>query len=159
MRECLNYFHPVAGFPADILHDLLEGIVPIELSLCVKEMIWLKYFTSEYLNPEITSFPYQHTDKVDRPQPFPKIFLSRGTIGGNGHENATLLRLLPLLVGSVVPEGDAAWAVLMELKEVVELALCPSFTDESLDYFECKIGDHRQALLEVNITMWSIILV
>jgi len=40
-----------------------------------------------------------------------------------------------LLVGSVVPEGDEARAVLMELKEVVELALWQSFTDETLDYF------------------------
>lgn len=149
LRESLNYFHTITGFPPDILHDLLEGIVPMELSLCVKEMIRLKYFTLEYLNHKITSFLYQHTDKVDRPQPLHKMFLSRGTIGGNGHENATLLRLLPLLVGSVVPEGDKVWAVLMELKEVVELALCPSFTDETLDYFVCKISDHRQVLLEV----------
>lgn len=48
-----------------------------------------------------------------------------------------------------LPAGDAAWAVLTELKEVEELALCPSFTDETLDYFECKISDHRQVLLEV----------
>jgi len=132
LRESLNYFHTITGFPPDILHDFLEGIVPVELSLYVKEMIRLKYFTLEYLNKRIASFPYQHTDKVNRPQTIPKTYLSRGTIGGNGHENATLLRLLPLLVGSVVPEGDAAWAVLMELKEVVELALCPSFTDETL---------------------------
>lgn len=32
---------------------------------------------------------------------------------------------------------------------MVELALCPSFTDETLDHFECKISDHRQALLEL----------
>ena len=91
LRESLNYFHTITGFPPDILHDLLEGIVPMELSLCVKEMIRLKYFTLEYLNNKITSFPYQHTDKVDKPQPLPKTFLSRGTIGGNGHENAILL--------------------------------------------------------------------
>lgn len=54
-----------------------------------------------------------------------------------------------MLVGSVVPEGGETWAVLMELNEVVELALCPSITDETLDYFLCKIIDHRQALLEV----------
>ncbi|XP_052468758.1 uncharacterized protein LOC128026067 [Carassius gibelio] len=111
-------------------------------------MIRMKYFTLEYLNQKIASFPYQHTDKVDRPHPIPKTFLSRGTIGGNGHENATLLRLLPLLVGSVVPEGDGAWTVLMELKEVVQLALCPSFTDETLDYFQSKISDHKQVLLQ-----------
>ncbi len=94
----------------------------MELSLCVEAMIRLKYFTLEYLNQKTASFLYQHTDKVNRPQPIPKMFLSQGTIGGNGHENATLLRLLPLLVSSVVPEGDVAWAILMELKEVVELA-------------------------------------
>lgn len=37
----------------------------------------------------------------------------------------------------------------MKLKEVVELALSPSFTDETLDYFECKMSDHRQILQEV----------
>ncbi len=120
----------------------------MELSLCIKTLIQMKYFTLEYLNQKIASFPYQHADKVDRPQPIPKTFLSRGTIGGNGHENATLLRLLPLLVGSVVPEGNGAWTVLMELKEVVQLALCPSFTDETLDYFQSKISDHKQVLLK-----------
>lgn len=148
LRDSLDYFHPITGFPPDVLHDLLEGIVPVELSLCIKTMIRMKYFTLEYLNQKIASFPYQHTDKVDRPHPIPKTFLSRGTIGGNGHENATLLRLLPLLVGSVVPEGDGAWTVLMELKEVVQLALCPSFTDETLDYFQSKISDHKQVLLQ-----------
>ncbi|XP_059180201.1 uncharacterized protein LOC131959109 [Centropristis striata] len=149
LREALEYFHPITGFPPDILHDLLEGIVPIELALCIKEMIRLKFFTLEYLNQKITSFPYQHTDKVNRPKAIHKTFMTRGTIGGNGHENATLLRLLPLFVGNKVPEGNAAWAVLMELKEVVELALCPSFTDETIDYFVWKISDHRQTLQEV----------
>lgn len=148
LRDSLDYFHPITGFPPDVLHDLLEGIVPVELSLCIKTLIQMKYFTLEYLNQKIASFPYQHADKVDRPQPIPKTFLSRGTIGGNGHENATLLRLLPLLVGSVVPEGNGAWTVLMELKEVVQLALCPSFTDETLDYFQSKISDHKQVLLK-----------
>lgn len=87
-------------------------------------MIHLKYLTFDYLNRKIALFPYQHTDKVDRPQPIPKTFTSKGTIGENGHENATLLRLIPLLVGSEVPEGDGSRAVSMNLKEVVDLALC-----------------------------------
>lgn len=53
------------------------------------------------------------------------------------------------MVGSVVFEGDGAWAVYMELKKVLELALCPFFSDETFDYSESKISDHRQILLEV----------
>lgn len=79
LHESLDYFHTITGFPPDTFHDLLEGIVPMELALCVKEMIRLMYFTFEYLKNKITSFPYQHTDKVDRPQLLPKMFLSRGT--------------------------------------------------------------------------------
>lgn len=107
----------------------------------------LKYFTLEYLNQRITSFPYQHTDGKWTSS-HSQTFMTWGTIGGNGHENSALLRLLALLVGSKVPEGIAAWEVLVDLKEVVELALCPSFSDETLDYFVCKISDQRQTLQE-----------
>lgn len=37
LREALKHFHPVTGFAPDVLHDLLEGIVPIELSLCLQK--------------------------------------------------------------------------------------------------------------------------
>ena len=149
LHKALQYLHPITAFAPCVLHDLLEGCIPVELSLCLKEMIKLKYFTLEFLNEKIASFPYLGTDKVDRPQPIPKTFMTKGTIGGNGHENATMLRLLPLFVGNRVPEGDGAWSVLMDLKEVMELALCQSFTNESLAYLQSKISDHRQILQEV----------
>ena len=41
----LEHFHVVDGFPTDILHDLLEGIVPSELCLCIQEFIKKKSFT------------------------------------------------------------------------------------------------------------------
>lgn len=149
LRKNLQYFHTITGFPPDVLHDLLEGIVPTELALCIQEMIRLNYLTLEYLNRKIVSFPYQHTDKVDKPQPISKNFAAKRTIGGNGHENGTLLRLLPLMIGHKVPDGDGAWTILMDLKDIVELMLSPTFNDESIEYLQTKIGDHRHMLQEV----------
>ncbi len=61
-RDCffnkLTYFHTVTSFPPDFLHDLLEGIVPFELSLCLKKLISDKYFTLDELNSAIQNFPY-----------------------------------------------------------------------------------------------------
>lgn len=71
------------------------------------------------------------------------------TIGGNGHENSTLLRLLPLMIGNTVPEGDGAWTVWMDLKDIVELLLSPTFDDEYIQYLQTKVQDHRQMLQEV----------
>lgn len=77
-----------------------------QLALCIQEMIKLKYFTLEYLNKKIVTFPYQHADKTDKPHPIPKNFAGKKTIGGNGHENRTLLRLLPLMIGNMIPEEN-----------------------------------------------------
>lgn len=149
LRKALQHFHPITGFPPDILHDLFEGIVPVELALCIGELIRRKYFSLEYLNTKIRTFPYQHSDRLDKPQPIPKNFASKLSIGGNGHENSTLLRLIPLMVGSKVPEQDEVWATMMDLKEVVQLVLSPSFTEESIQYLQTKIKEHRQGLKTV----------
>ncbi|KAL0149438.1 hypothetical protein M9458_055226, partial [Cirrhinus mrigala] len=127
-KECvlskhLSYFHPITGFPADVLHDFFEGIVPLELSLCLKDLISKGFISLEELNSRIKSFPYKYADRVNKPQKIPKSSFAKGTIGGNGHENWTLLRLLPLMFGSSIPENDPAWEILMDLKDIVELVV------------------------------------
>lgn len=145
----LEYFHTTSGFPPDILHDFLEGVVPMELALYLQELIRNKYFSLEQLNEAILQFPFENADKVDRPQPIPKNFPRRKTIGGNGHENLALIRLLPTIIGTVVPAEDKAWQILMDLKDLVELVLSPVFTEDVLQYLSMKISDHRQLFQEV----------
>lgn len=41
----LNFFHPVTGFPPDILHDIFEGVIPVELSLCLRDLISKGFIT------------------------------------------------------------------------------------------------------------------
>lgn len=103
-RQCpltkkLKYFDVLSGYPPDLLHDLFEGIVPLELALCLDLLIKKKYFTLFQLNGLISQFPYKWTDKSDSPQPIPINFATRKSIGGNAHENWSLLRLLPLMIG------------------------------------------------------------
>jgi len=125
----LEHFHVIGGYPPDILHDVFEGIVPIELSLCLKDLIAKKYITLDVLNEAIRSFPYTFADKTDQPQLISKTFSTKGTIGGNGHENWCLIRLLPLLIGHNIPEGDNTWEILMLLKDIVALVVAPQFNE------------------------------
>ncbi len=68
LTENLKHFHAVAGYPPDILHDILEGTVPTELSLCLTDLIGKKFFTLFMLNQATKYFNYTFTDKTDRPQ-------------------------------------------------------------------------------------------
>lgn len=152
-RDCalnrLSHFHTIQGFPPDFMHDVLEGVVPKELSFCLKSFISKHYFTFDDLNSIIQSFPFKCSDKINRPQQIPKSFTIKRTIGGNCHENWTLLRFLPLMIGDKVPENDKTWQIVLELKDIVELLTCGHFSEETLHYLEFKISSHRCLLKEV----------
>lgn len=152
-RECplnrLTGFHACEGFPPDFLHDVLEGIVPIKLSLCLADFISKRYFTLDELNSEIQDFPFRFSDKTNRPQKVPSTLHQNRTLGGNGHENWSLVRFLPLIIGHRVPEGNQTWELVLELKDLVELLSTPYFTSDTLCYIQAKISDHRQLLQTV----------
>lgn len=99
LSKHLSYFDVTTGFPPDIVHDLFEGIVSFELALCLTVFIKKKYFTLVSLNEAILSFNFKWTDKTNRPHSVPLSFASRKTVGGNAHENWSLIRFLPLLIG------------------------------------------------------------
>ena len=169
-RQCaltgkLQYFDVLSGYPPDVLHDVLEGIIPREMSLCLRVFIQSKFFTLEELNKCIKEFPYKWSDKRNAPQPVPVSFAARKTVGGNAHENWTLLRLLPLMVGSKIPEGNPAWELLLVLKDILELVVNQVYTEETICYLDSKISEHRHRFLDVfpqenfeNIIFWNIIL-
>jgi len=146
LHKHLQYFHVVDGLPADACHDLLEGVVPVEIAMCLAYFIRKNYFTHAFLNRRIECFPYKITDKVNRPQQIPENFAAKGTIGGNMAENMTLIHMLPLIIAHRVPIGDPAWELLMELKDIVDIVFSPKFTEETIDFLQVKILDHRQLL-------------
>ncbi|RXN34483.1 hypothetical protein ROHU_014971 [Labeo rohita] len=151
-RECvftkhLSYFNVLSAYPPDVLHDIFEGVVPIELAQCLALLISKKYFTLESLSESILQFPYKWENQKNKPHAIPVTFSRRNTIEGNAHENWSMIRFLPFLIGNVVPEGEPTWQVLMDLKDIVELVVSPVHTNESISYLERKISEHRQRIL------------
>lgn len=49
----------------------------------------------------------------------------------NACETLNLLRLLPFIIGYLILETEAAWLVLLDLKEIVELAVAPVHNKEN----------------------------
>lgn len=149
LTEKLNYFHVLSGYPPDLLHDLFEGIIPLEVALCLNLFIQKKYLTLPEINNSIKYFPFKWSDKTNCPKLLLPGFAKRKCIGGNAHENWALLRFLPFLIGPKIPVNEPAWLILMDLKEVVELVVSPVQTRESLCYLDTKISEHRHRFLEV----------
>lgn len=50
----------------------------------------------------------------------------------NAHENWSLLRLLPFMIGHLVPKDEMAWQILMDLKDIVELVVAYTHLEGTL---------------------------
>lgn len=154
MRSCvltkhLSHFQVLKGYPPDIVHDIFEGVVPVELACCLSVLISKKFFSLDFLNQLILNFPYKWGDKTNKPHVIPRTFSTKKSIGGNAHENWNLLRLLPFMIGSLVPEDEPAWLLILTLKDIVELVVAPVHSDESIAFLEFKICEHRNRYQEL----------
>lgn len=83
LHKHLFHFHPVSGFPLDILHDFFEGVIPTELCLFPKDFVSKGFITSDGLNSHINQFLYKHSDKDNKPKQITKASVGKKRISGN----------------------------------------------------------------------------
>lgn len=75
----LSYFNVVDGLDPDIMHDQLEGVLPLQVKLMLKLFINdNKYFTLEVLNSRIEKFNYGLSDSSNKPSPIKQQALTAG---------------------------------------------------------------------------------
>lgn len=68
------------GLDVDVMHDQLEGVLPLEIKLILKKYIEVdKYFTREVLNQRIESFNYGPVDGRNKPSPIKQQALATGS--------------------------------------------------------------------------------
>jgi hypothetical protein len=91
----LKYFHVIGGLAPDIMHDLLEGVIPLVLALFIFHCIERKYFTLKQLNHIIANFNCGQAEVVDKLARITSKHLSDHTIRGSATQK-WLLAVYPL---------------------------------------------------------------
>ena len=92
----LAEFHCMTSLPPDLMHDLLEGVVPSTIGLVTNKLINENIVTLEDLNKSIRTFPYARLD-VNHPGTLRRHGASV-TVKGKASEMWCLLRLFPLIL-------------------------------------------------------------
>lgn len=147
----LNFYHVTDNFAPDIMHDILEGIGPLEVKLILASLINQGHITIDKLNYRITSFDYGFSDRQNKPSVIGKNDLKNADTCM--HQSAAqmwcLLRMLPLLLGDLVPEDCKEWELLLLLLSIMEIVFSPSLTRPVTAYLRQIIEEHHALFLEL----------
>ncbi|KAG5680291.1 hypothetical protein PVAND_009809 [Polypedilum vanderplanki] len=138
----LKNFHCATNLVSDIMHDLFEGIVKSDLSFYLKKIIddnSIKEFTLENLNSLKQNFPYGQIEIGNLSKPIDDIHLKNSTLKMSASESRKFLSFLPLIIGHLVPPNNKYWKAILDLADLCDLAMNPSFNEAKLKELRSKI--------------------
>ena len=133
--SCLNeltYYHVINGLPPDIAHDVFEGVARDLVTGTIVKFVKLGLFTLTEFNDRITSFCYSELDKRNQPQPVNIKPLTKLKVKQTACEMWNLLRLLPLMIGDLVPNDNECWLLFCKFVDIVDRMCATSFNDAEL---------------------------
>ena len=67
----LQTFHAVSSLPPDLLHDLMEGVIPQDLLGCIRILVQKGWFALDNYNQAITNFKFSRNESLSKPQLVP----------------------------------------------------------------------------------------
>ena len=134
----LSQFHCIDQSAFDCMHDVLEGVVPLEICLILQLLIDKKYFLLADVNNAINNYNYSLSDKNSKP---PEVNLKNIRI--QAAESWCLIRNLPLMIGNLIPEGDAHWRLLLMLLDCMDAIFAPTITVGLIRQLKFNLEEHH----------------
>jgi hypothetical protein len=149
----IDGYHVVDNWSLDIMHILLEGIVPVELGcilygLCVID----KCVTLQMVNREFRILWGKMTvEKTHKPVEITKISEPGHVLSPSmkAVQYYALLKYLPLAIGRHIPFGNKHFKFLLHLSHLVDLVFAQRFTQDIVVYLKNVVCDHLSLFVDL----------
>ena len=137
----LKYFHVIGGLVPDLMHDLLEGVVPLTMCELLLHCINRKYINLEHLNSVISNFDYGYHEALDKPSLIDIKHLKSLRLRQSSVQTWSLATLLPLMIGNKIPAANVPFKCFRNLLEICRLCFMDSFNSCDLVTLDWLIDD------------------
>ncbi len=129
--EELQYFDVTTALPPDIMHDLLEGVIPLVMKLVIGKAHTEKHITIREINEELQKLCIGQNDKANKPVQLSERLQHVG-FTGSASQKWCLFRLLPFVMARRVPPDCKYWHVFLLCREITEIVMAPKVRRENL---------------------------
>ena len=144
----LPAFDVSTSFPPDVMHDLLEGVMPSVTALLLKNFVAAGLFTFADVNVALDKLVVPHRQNMPNklPESVPRSEIS---IGGTAIQKLELFLVLPQLIAAYIAEGNEVWYVYVLLREICDIILAPVVDADSISLLESLIESFMSAFVNI----------
>ncbi|XP_058887311.1 uncharacterized protein LOC131738084 [Acipenser ruthenus] len=139
--EQLPYFDTTTSFPPDVMHDILEGVIPLLLRQLLLTLHSRQIVSVQNINTELDLFSFGQNDKKGKPVKLSLKHLNAGTFPGTAIQKWCMFNFLPFLIGHFVPTEDEHWQHYLLFREIVDFVMSPVVKKSSLSHLQILIGE------------------
>lgn len=149
-----RYFHSTENKVLDAMHDLLEGVCPFIIMLCLRDWITNRILpenpckerlSADLLNRRIQSFRYSFYDMSDKPSAkFTDAAIREPgnyTTKQRALQQWCLIRNLPFLIADLIPSDNERFQLILQLLDIMDVIFAPRFLIEHTVHLEYLIED------------------
>lgn len=138
------------GLPHDTMHDVLEGLAPLEIKLLLRFYIDNNLFNLNYINDRILNFNYGYSEK-DKPIPIVSSILhsNEKKLRSSASQMLTLVRILPFLIAIKISEGEEHWLCFLALRKIIDIVLCPVLTENLVSSLRLLVKEHHELFVRL----------
>jgi len=144
----LDSFDATHSLPPDCMHDILEGVIPITLRMCLRGLIKSKFFTVKTLNERLRRFHFGSTDSANVPPAISETF-QNNNISGSASQKFNLFRNLAFIIGDLVDHNSKFWQLYILCRRVVEAILSPAVRVHMIAYLDTLISDFLRMVCDL----------
>ncbi|KAJ8043231.1 hypothetical protein HOLleu_10228 [Holothuria leucospilota] len=139
----LDKFHVIENVIPDVMHDFLEGIIPLEMFLVLSRLVEKEMITLEELNSRISCFGYGFIEQKNRPSPIKHTSILNPTkaSGQTASQMMCSAPLLPLMIGDQIEDDCDEWALYLLLIDIFKIVMSPSLSLSSTYVLKALITD------------------
>ena len=123
----LEYLDITEAFPHDIMHDFLEGVIPIVLTCVIKHLHVSGTVTINDLNRKLEEFSFGKNDRSSKPVAVTtRVLRENSAITGKAIEKWCFFRVFSLMIGQQVSRDCSKWHVYTKCREICEIIFAPT---------------------------------
>lgn len=130
-------FEPTEHLPPDVMHDMLEGVIPFVMSNVISRLISEHFFTLGALNMRILKFDYAPSDVKNKPEEISNDYVKgKSNIRGSASQILCFFRHFAMYVGEDVPLENEIWGVYLLLRKIVDIVMSRRIPVDYVPYLQ-----------------------